>query len=193
MKAFHLVLAMLMTWAAGALASPTEKAEAAVREGVAEVLAVTEKSQGGLPMAAQLQSVLDTRVSFDAMTRRAIGPGWRQFSAAEQAEAVRLFSKLVVRNYSKKFTPGEQPEVKYLKPTSPAPDKVEVPTTMLYKGGRYSVLYRLEDSRGKWLVTDMQVEGVSFISNYRAQFDALFKKGGVAAVMDSLKQSTVAP
>lgn len=185
-------LTLLLVAAAGAFAqaAPADEAEAAVREGVAQVLAVTQKSQGGLPMAAQLQPVLEPRISFEAMTRRAIGPGWRQFTPAEQSEAVRLFTKLVIRNYSKKFTPGEQPEVKYLKPTVPAPGKVEVPTTMLYKGNRYTVLYRLESHGGKWLVTDMQVEGVSFIANYRAQFDALFKKGGTAAVMDSLRQSS---
>lgn len=193
MKKFFIALVITVMGVTIILASPTEDAEKVVREGVTKVLAITEKSQGGLSMAEQLQPILDPRISFEAMTRRAIGPGWRQFSPAEQKEAIRLFSRLVVRNYSKKFTPGEQPEVKYLKPTSPAPDKVEVPTTMLYKGSRYSVLYRVENTGGKWLVADMQVEGVSFIANYRAQFDALFKKGGVAAVMDSLRVSTTAP
>ncbi len=188
MKKFCLILFVI---AAAAQAAPVDDAEAAVREGVAKVLAVTQNSRGGLSMADQLQPVLEPRISFETMTRRAIGPGWRQFSSAEQSEAVRLFTKLVIRSYSKKFTPGEQPEIKYLKPSAPAPDKAEIPTTMLYKGNRYSVLYRLENRSGKWLVTDMQVEGVSFIANYRAQFDALYKKGGVAAVMDSLRQSSL--
>jgi phospholipid transport system substrate-binding protein len=59
---------------------------------------------------------------------------------------------------------------------------------MLYKGSRYSIVYRMEN-RGKWLITDILAEGVSLIANYRAQFDELFKRGGVNAVMDSLKKS----
>lgn len=163
-------------------------AENTLRDGMKEVLAVAETSQGGRSMADKLQPILVKRICFESMTRRAIGPGWRQFSPAEQEEATRLFTKLIIRSYSDKFTPGQQPEIKYLKGKSPAPGKIEIPTTMLYKGSRYSIVYRMED-RGRWLVTDILAEGVSLVANYRAQFDELYKKGGVAAVLDSLKQS----
>lgn len=163
-------------------------AESTLREGMDEVLAVAKGSPGGRALADKLQPILERRICFESMTRRAVGPGWRQFSPAQQAEATKLFTKLIIRSYSNKFTPGEEPEVKYLKGASPAPGKIEIPTTMLYKGSRYSIVYRMED-RGKWLVTDILAEGVSLIANYRAQFDDLFKKGGVSAVLDSLRDS----
>jgi len=139
-------------------------------------------------MADQLQPVLVRHVCFESMTRRAVGPGWRQFTPAQQAEATKLFTKLIIRSYSEKFTPGQQPDIKYLKATSPGAGKVEIPTSTVYKGSRYTITYRLEN-RGKWLVTDILAEGVSFVANYRAQFDELVKKGGAVAVLDSLKQS----
>lgn len=166
-------------------------AEATLREAMDEAVAVANHSQGGRAMADKLQPVLERRISFESMTRRAIGPGWREFSPAQQDEATKLFTKLIIRSYSNKFTPGEKPEVKYLKSSSPGPGKVEIPTTMLYKGSRYSIVYRMEN-RGQWLVTDIVAEGVSLIANYRAQFDGLFKKGGVDAVMRSLKDSVAA-
>lgn len=168
--------------------SRAEDAEQTLRGAVDEVLAITQKSKGGRTMADQLQPILERHVSFEAMTRRAVGPGWRQFTPQQQAEATKLFTKLIIRSYSEKFTPGQQPEIKYLKGSSPAPDKVEIPTSTLYKGSRYTVTYRLEN-RGKWQITDILAEGVSLIANYRAQFDALVKKGGAVAVLDSLKQS----
>ena len=163
-------------------------AETTLRQGMDEVLAVAKTSKGGRPMADKLQPILEKRVCFESMTRRAVGPGWRQFTPAQQAEATRLFTKLIIRSYSNKFTPGEQPEINYLKGKSPAPGKIEIPTTILYKGSRYSIVYRMED-RGRWLVTDILAEGVSLVANYRAQFDELYKKGGVTAVLDSLQQS----
>jgi phospholipid transport system substrate-binding protein len=163
-------------------------AEATLREGMDEVLAVTDKSQGGRKMADDLEPILVRRICFESMTRRAVGPGWRQFTPAQQQEATKLFTKLIIRSYSNKFTPGEKTEVEYLKGTSPASGKMEIPTTILYKGSRYSIVYRMEN-RGKWLVTDILAEGVSLIANYRAQFDDLFKKGGVSAVLASLKDS----
>lgn len=170
------------------MAASTGDAETALRGAVDEVLAVTEKSKGGPAMANKLEPILVRRVCFESMTRRAVGPGWRQFTPAQREEATRLFTKLIIRTYSDKFTPGQQPDIKYLKSSSPGAGKAEIPTSVIYKGSRYTVTYRLED-RGKWLITDILAEGVSLVANYRAQFDALVKKGGAVAVIDSLKQS----
>jgi len=187
MKAAALILPALCALSL-VRANAAADAEKTLREGMDEVLAVANHSEGGRELADKLQPILERRICFESMTRRAIGPGWRQFSAAQQAEATKLFTKLIIRSYSNKFTPGEEPEVKYLKGTSPAQGKMEIPTTILYKGSRYSIVYRMEN-RGKWLVTDILAEGVSLIANYRAQFDELYKKGGVDAVMSSLKDS----
>ena len=171
-----------------ALAASTADAQTALRGAVDEVLSVTEKSKCGAGMASKLEPILRNRVCFESMTRRAVGPGWRQFTPAQRTEATALFTKLIIRTYSDKFTPGEQPEINFLQPASPAAGKVEIPTSVVYKGSRYTVTYRLED-RGKWLITDILAEGVSLVANYRAQFDALVKKGGAVAVIDSLRQS----
>jgi len=181
-----LVLGLLAACLSPALAAAD--AEATLREGMDEVLSVTDNSKGGRKMADDLEPILVRRICFESMTRRAVGLGWRQFSPAQQEEATKLFTKLIIRSYSNKFTPGEKTEVTYLKSNSPGPGKVEIPTTMLYKGSRYSIVYRMEN-RGKWLVTDILAEGVSLVANYRAQFDDLFKKGGASAVLASLKDS----
>jgi phospholipid transport system substrate-binding protein len=185
-------LALLTLVLASALAVVTrasnEDAETALRAAVDQVLTVAQKAKGGGSMADQITPVLLRHVCFESMTRRAVGPGWRQFTPEQKAEATKLFTKLIIRSYSEKFTPGEQPDTKYLKSSSPGAGKVEIPTITVYKGSRYNVTYRMED-RGKWMVTDILAEGVSLVANYRAQFDALVKKGGAVAVIASLKQS----
>ena len=185
-------LALLTLVLASALAVVTrasnEDAETALRAAVDQVLTVAQKAKSGSSMADQITPVLLRYVCFESMTRRAVGPGWRQFTPEQKAEATKLFTKLIIRSYSEKFTPGEQPDTKYLKSSSPGAGKVEIPTITVYKGSRYNVTYRMED-RGKWMVTDILAEGVSLVANYRAQFDALVKKGGAGAVIASLKQS----
>lgn len=185
---FHTVCLLLSIAALLPVRAEAADAETTLRQGMEEVLAVTDRSSGGRQIADDLEPILVRRISFEAMTRRAVGPGWRQFTPAQQEEATKHFTKLIIRNYSKKFTPGQKAEVKYLKGNSPAPDKMEVPTTILYNGSRYSIVYRMEN-HGQWLVTDILVEGVSLVANYRAQFDDLFKKGGAQAVLTSLKES----
>lgn len=188
MKKFLAFLVAALAVTATPVGAEVAAAESALQSAVNDVLGVTRKSSGGRAMADELQPILTRHVCFQSMTRRAVGPGWRQFNAEQQAEATKLFTKLIIRSYSEKFTPGEQPEIKYLKASSPGEGKVEIPTSTLYKGSRYTIAYRMEN-RGRWLITDILAEGVSLVANYRAQFDELVKKGGAVAVLDSLKKS----
>lgn len=185
-KLFPVLLFATMVSASPAFAAD---AGATLREGMDKAIAVAERSRGGLSLADQLQPILEKYISFEAMTRRAIGPGWRQIAPAQQQEAVKLFTKLIIRSYSNKFTPGAKTLVDYRKASSPGAGKVEIPTVMTYRDTRYNVVYRMEDRGGRWLITDILAEGVSLVANYRAQFDELFKKGGADAILDSLRRS----
>ncbi len=166
----------------------TEVAAAKLRTAVNEVLAVANKAPSRDAFTKSLGPVLDKHISFETMTKRAVGPGWRTFSEAQKQEATRLLSALIIRTYGAKFVPGEQPDITYSPATTPAAGRVDVPTRMVYRGSRYTVHYRLEAEVG-WRVTDVVIEGVSLVANYRGQLDAQFKKGGAAAVLQSLTQS----
>ena len=170
-----------------ALAGMSE-ANAKLVSAIDQVVAVAGRSKSTSDLAKNVRPVLEKALSFPAMTRRAVGPGWRQFNEAQKNEAISLFTTLVIRTYSEKFTIGERPEVTYKAASEPAPGRVEIPTTLLYKGSRYEVVYRLEAAEG-WKITDIVVEGVSFVANYRTQFDAQFKSGGAEAVLAALRKS----
>ncbi len=169
-------------------AASTGEAEKRLHTAVEEVLSIATRASSPSALAQNVRPVLQKHISFETMTRRAVGIGWRQFSAAQQAKATQLFTTLVIRTYSNKFTPGERPTVNYQAATTPAAGRVDVPTTAVYKGSRYSVTYRMEEAGG-WKIVDVVIEGVSMVANYRTQLDATFKKGGAAAVVSSLEQS----
>ena len=174
----------------GTLRASTEEAEKRLKASVDKVVAVAKSAPDRKALIAGVKPVLENILSFDAMTRRAIGPGWRQFTSEQQKEAIRLFTTLILRTYTAKFTPGELPGVEYKTASSPAPNRVEIPTTSLYKGSRYDVIYRLEETDGTpWRITDVVIEGVSMVANYRTQFDSQFKQGGADAVIASLNRS----
>jgi len=172
----------------GGLCASTQVPEQRLKTAVDEVLAQAKSSSNPDELAGRLGPVLQKYLSFEAMTRRAVGPGWRQFSPSQKKEAAKLFTILIIRTYSSKFTPGMNPEILFKKAATPAPGRVEVPTTILYQGSKYGVTYRMEESEG-WKITDVVIEGVSLVANYRTQFDSEFKKGGAEAVVGSLTQT----
>ena len=180
-----LVLASLISYAAPTL----EEAQQRLHAAVDEVLAIAIKAPSSAALLERIGPVLEKHVSFPVMTRRAIGPGWRQFNESQQTKAIALFSKLVIRSYGNKLTIGTRPEITYNSAKSPAPGRVDVATTLVYQGSRYGVIYRLEQEED-WRTTDVVIEGVSMVANYRSQLDPVFKKGGAEAVIASLQQST---
>jgi phospholipid transport system substrate-binding protein len=182
----------LLAPAALLAATSKEDAQARLRSAVDEVLAIAKNAKDRSALVTRIGPVLKKHISFEVMTRRAIGPGWRSFSPAQQQQAVNLFTQLIMRSYSSKFTIGAMPEVTYKSASTPAAGRVDVTTTTTYQGSRYNVVYRMEQAEG-WRTTDVVIEGVSMVANYRSQFDPVFKKGGVEAVLRSLEQSAARP
>ncbi len=174
----------------GTIHASTEAAEQRLKASIDQVVAVAKNAPDRKALIAGVKPVMENILSMEAMTRRAVGPGWKQFTPDQQKEAIRLFTALILRTYTAKFTPGELPAVEFKTATTPAPNRVEIPTTALYKGSRYEVFYRMEEaSGGNWWITDVVIEGVSMVANYRTQFDAVFKQGGADGVIQSLNRS----
>jgi len=170
----------------------TDDATAQLKKWVDEVISVASHAPNKDVLRTKVRPILEHCINFEIMTRRAVGPGWRQFTPDQQKEANKLFTTLIIRTYTAKFTVGENPSITFKSASSPSPGHVEVPTTSSYKGSHYDVTYRLEITEG-WHITDVVIVGVSLIANYRTQFDSEFQQGGANAVLKALHHSVEAP
>ncbi len=168
-----------------------ETPEAVLRRGVDEVMAVVyDSGSSEAPLSVRVRPVLEKYFDFGGITRRAIGPGWRQLSPAQQKQATELFGEVVLRTYADRFQPKEKPTITYGKVTQLSGKRHEFAQTVGYLGQNYSVAYRMEQqSSGGWLVYDVIIEGVSMVSNYRAQFEAILQRGGPEALLKSLEDT----
>jgi hypothetical protein len=67
-------------------------------------------------------------------------------------------------------------------------DEVRVMTVVEARDGRkITVDYRMIERRGRWLVRDVVVEGVSTIENYRSQFKRVLRQGDYAGLVAQLR------
>lgn len=191
-----LALSLLMTAVVPALRAATDATPAAMlRSAVAEIVTIAYPESGPSSpdsVTGQVRPILDRTMDFESIARRAIGPGWRQFTSAERTRAVELFTALMVRTYVGRFTGGDRPKIDYKPSVAIAPDRWEVPTQVSRGGSSYEIIYRVEKRPDGWRIYDIVAEGVSFVANYRAQFDALFQKGGAAAVLRVLETKQTA-
>jgi len=174
-------------------AASADDALAMLRSSVDDVLAVAYSGHGNLP--ARVRPLLEKCFAFDLVTRQAMGPGWRQFSPTDQKRVSDLFSELVIRTYSARVVGTQRPKIAYGTPSELAPDRWEIPTRLTAPSSSepFAVVYRLIKFPTGWRIYDVLIEGVSFVANYRAQFDEIIQKGGAPAVIRALEAKLAAP
>jgi phospholipid transport system substrate-binding protein len=166
-----------------------------LRSAVDEVLSVAYSGHGNENLAARVRPVLEKCFAFDLVTRQAMGPGWRQFSATDQKRVTDLFSELLIRTYSARVVGTARPKIVYGTPVELAPDRREIPTRVSTSTSNepIAVVYRLVKLPAGWRIYDVLIEGVSFVANYRAQFDEIIQRGGAPAVIRTLETKLAAP
>jgi phospholipid transport system substrate-binding protein len=128
--------------------------------------------------------------NFQHMTALAVGKEWRKTTAVQQQQLTAEFKTLLVRTYSNALTGYKNQKVVY-KPfkMNPGDTDVLVRTEVQQPGAKAIQLdYSLEKLDGGWKVYDVNVAGISLVTNYRDQFAQEIRNGG----MDGLIQSVAA-
>ena len=159
---------------------------------VATINGVIDLAIGKSPAAIQerlpeIRTRMSDSFANEVIVQRSFGPNWKKLTPAQQAEAVDLVSRLIIRTYALQVSSGERPEVKVTASRELGPDRREIVSTFVRKSDSVNVVYRLGLIDAKWKVYDVLAEGVSVVGNYRQQFDAHFQKGSAAELLTLLK------
>lgn len=132
--------------------------------------------------------------NFPHMTRLTIPRDWNKATAAQQGTLVDEFRTLLVRTYSKALNEYKTQTIDF-KPFKgkPADTDVKVRTQINQSGAKPITLdYYLEKQTNGWKVYDIEVSGISLITNYREEFTSEVKKTGIDGLIQVLKSKNVA-
>jgi phospholipid transport system substrate-binding protein len=141
----------------------------------------------------QIRAVADELFDFEEVTRRALSVHWAQRTPAERAEFVDLFTDLLERAYIGKIEGYSGEKIVY------TAEKIDgdfaivrsriVPRRRTVDGRvrETGLEYRLHRKDGRWKVYDVIVDGVSFVSTYRSQFDRIIKASSYQTLVDRLR------
>ena len=118
----------------------------------------------------KVEGIINGLFSFEELSARTVGPSWSTFSPDQQRRFITAFTTLLRENYLEKLDGYNGESVAYVsEKKSSSGDKVEISTTVSIKGKPVPVAYRML-KKGKWVVYDVIIEGVSMVQNYRGQF-----------------------
>ncbi|HEY3065571.1 MAG TPA: ABC transporter substrate-binding protein [Methylomirabilota bacterium] len=192
---------ILVAWlmlTATAVAAPLSSPREVVQSAVARVLAVIRDTAAAEePERTERRRVEFLKVGrdlfdFDEMARRTLSRHWAARSARERREFVVLFRDLLERSYVDRIEVYARQTITY--PGEVVDDGYAVVKSRvsLRPNAELALDYRLHLRDGRWRVYDVMVEGVSFVSNYRNEFDRIIQSSSYASLVDRLRRKRIA-
>jgi len=140
---------------------------------------------------AAMRKIADEIFDFNEIARRSLGRHWQPLTDKQRAEFVSLFSDLLERSYISKIELYGGEKIQYSAERVDG-DTATVATRLLSKSGtEIPIDYRLLKKGDKWLVYDVNIEGVSLVSNYRTQFNKIIQTSSFADLIQKLKAKQI--
>ncbi len=138
-----------------------------------------------------LKNQIRERFSFREMAKRSLGKHWKNRSDEEAKEFTEIFAKLIFNSYISKLERFAGEKVLYTKERVVKNKAAIVKTQIITEDKEIPVTYKMfiNDS-GNWRVYDVSVEGVSLVSNYRAQFNKVISSESYDKLVTMLKEKS---
>lgn len=112
---------------------------------------------------------------FGEMAKQSLAQHWRDRTATERGEFVRLFTELIQRSYVSKVDQHAS-EKMIVRGETVDGDQAVVRTTLPLGAGREMPLdYRMHNAHDRWQIYDLSIDGISLVANYRSQFNKVIR------------------
>jgi phospholipid transport system substrate-binding protein len=162
---------------------------AAQLKGKREVYAANRKD-----LYALVDRVLLPNFDTDYAGRLVLGKHWRTASEAQRSRFIDVFYNFLLRSYAKAVLEFDQDKVRIFPPRdAPKDGRTVVRTEMkLDDGTTVPVDYSMRLKGDLWKAYDVRIEGISYVQNYRNQFNAEIAAKGIDAVITRLEGETAA-
>jgi phospholipid transport system substrate-binding protein len=181
----------------GALSPSTATAVTAteaVKNSFEQVVGVLEdkelkKADRTMERRQRLQKIFNDRFSYEEMSKRSLGAHWNKLNETQRRQFVDLFRELLARSYTGTIEGYSGERFQYLSEHTEG-DYAEVRTKLLSRKGEIPIDYRLLSESGEWEVYDIVVDGVSMVSNYRAQFTKIIRTSSYEDLVKKLQNKS---
>ena len=184
------VTCLVTLWSAGAAAAglATDQLKGAIDR----VIKTLEDPvlKGETKMAERrlaIRKIANDIFDWGEIARRSLARHWQPLSDEQRTEFVGLFSELLERSYISKIELYGGEKILYTNERMDG-DYGTVTTKIITKNGtEVPVDYRMAKRGDRWMVYDVNIEGVSLVSNYRTQFNKIIQTASYGDLVTKLK------
>jgi phospholipid transport system substrate-binding protein len=166
----------------------------AVKSSIEQVVVVLEdkelkKADRVMERRQRLQKIFNERFSYEEMSKRSLGAQWNNLNETQRQQFVDLFRQLLARSYTGTIEGYSGERFQYLSEHNEG-GYAEVRTKLVSRKGEIPINYRLLSESGKWQVYDIVVDGISMVSNYRAQFTKIIRNSSYEDLVKKLQNKS---
>lgn len=175
------------------IATATSTPKVAVKSTIDSILSTLKDKNLSLPVNKEerrnkMRTLLRNRFDFEEMAKRSLARHWKKRTPEEKKEFISIFSELLIASYIGKIEAYTDEKITYDKEAVKGKGKYGiVKTTIVTKNVDIPVEYKVMLKGDKWWVYDVVIEGVSFISTYRSQYNKIIVKKSYAKLIQKMK------
>ena len=137
----------------------------------------------------QLEPVILHSFDVASMARLAVGPSWASLSEVQRRQMIETFGRYISAIYADRFDSYEGQKLE-VTGEQPAPSGVMVTSKIVKANGEpVEVDYMMHPDSGRWLITDIYLDGtISEVATRRSEFAAILRKEGVDGLIAALNR-----
>jgi len=123
----------------------------------------------------EIVGIVTPMFDFQLMAKLSLGRKyWPDLSKEKRERFTELFVDRLRQSYLNKLTAYTDETVVYEPPVK-IDEKIHIPTNLVSKGNKISMLYKFYQSSGQWKIYDIEIQGVSIIRSYQSQFKEILQ------------------
>lgn len=152
-----------------------------------------DKANGRDERRRKIFAIMDSVGDLALMGKLTLGPvHWPKFDEAQRKEFIDSFTKTIRDSCFEKVEIYTNETVEFDPPVPAEKGKYAAPVYVLSKGQRYKAIFKLYRGKAAWKIYDIEIEGISFIRTYMAQYDQVLQKGSIRDLLDKMRAKTLA-
>ncbi|MBB5348898.1 ABC transporter substrate-binding protein [Desulfoprunum benzoelyticum] len=136
---------------------------------------------------AKIMKAIKVGFDFEEMSKRILGRTWQDISAEEREYFTRQMIKLLENIYVGKLESYSGQQIDFQEERVKG-KRAQVSTTIDNQGVKVPVHYILNLTDSRWMVYDINIEGVSLVGNYREQFKSILRTDKFAGLIKVIEE-----
>ena len=179
-------------YASPVLAFKKSDAEKLIKNLTNDVLGAVNEQKSEDIMFSRFEEIFSKYADVPLIARKALGPTWRGASKAQRSAYVSAFRGYMARYYGKRFEEFLGSEIIVSNSRKTSGGFLVGSNIILKDGSSYQAQWHVIDARGKYLMYNLFLEGVSVLSDVRVQIGSMLDKraGSIDRLIEHLNSKS---